>query len=135
AQRRTERNARIAVTIFPLLVIAGGVIGFVGSDSISTLASTIPWGLGVIMFFMGVTLTLPDFTRIAKRPWVVALGTGSQFIVMPLAGWAIAQLLGLPPALDRKSTRLNSSHVKISYAVFCLKQKTGLRLCRLQYAT
>src|SRR5690554_7333406 len=25
--------------------------------------------------------------------------------------------------LDRKSTRLNSSHVRISYAVFCLKQK------------
>src|SRR6266513_3990637 len=25
---------------------------------------------------------------------------------------------------DRKSTRLNSSHVSISYAVFCLKQKT-----------
>src|SRR5690606_39569047 len=27
------------------------------------------------------------------------------------------------PDLDRKSTRLNSSHVKISYAVFCLKKK------------
>src|SRR5207302_4684613 len=27
------------------------------------------------------------------------------------------------PAKDRKSTRLNSSHVKISYAVFCLKKK------------
>src|SRR5690606_23594626 len=27
------------------------------------------------------------------------------------------------PFLDRKSTRLNSSHVKISYAVFCLKKK------------
>src|SRR5690554_7647171 len=27
------------------------------------------------------------------------------------------------PALDRKSTRLNSSHVRISYAVFCLKKK------------
>src|SRR5690606_42158049 len=27
------------------------------------------------------------------------------------------------PAVDRKSTRLNSSHVKISYAVFCLKKK------------
>src|SRR5690606_41528284 len=26
--------------------------------------------------------------------------------------------------IDRKSTRLNSSHVKISYAVFCLKKKT-----------
>src|SRR5690606_41835699 len=30
-------------------------------------------------------------------------------------------------ALDRKSTRLNSSHVKISYAVFCLKKKTNIR--------
>src|SRR5579883_1971264 len=28
-----------------------------------------------------------------------------------------------PTSIDRKSTRLNSSHVKISYAVFCLKQK------------
>src|SRR5690554_7526930 len=28
-----------------------------------------------------------------------------------------------PPPGDRKSTRLNSSHVRISYAVFCLKKK------------
>src|SRR5207302_9869666 len=31
-------------------------------------------------------------------------------------------------ALDRKSTRLNSSHVKISYAVFCLKKKKLINL-------
>src|SRR5690606_13170004 len=31
---------------------------------------------------------------------------------------------------DRKSTRLNSSHVKSSYAVFCLKKKTGIRINR-----
>src|SRR5436309_7161316 len=43
-----------------------------------------------------------------------------------------------PPARprDRKSTRLNSSHVKISYAVFCLKKKkldelTGIHTNRL----
>src|SRR3712207_7863110 len=29
---------------------------------------------------------------------------------------------------DRKSTRLNSSHANISYAVFCLKKKEGLNL-------
>src|SRR3712207_7729714 len=36
----------------------------------------------------------------------------------------------LQPLLDRKSTRLNSSHANISYAVFCLKKKkktTNLR--------
>src|SRR3712207_7446192 len=30
---------------------------------------------------------------------------------------------GSAPAADRKSTRLNSSHANISYAVFCLKKK------------
>src|SRR5690554_7609696 len=34
----------------------------------------------------------------------------------------------LPVRPDRKSTRLNSSHVRISYAVFCLKKKTNYNL-------
>src|SRR3712207_6916980 len=34
-------------------------------------------------------------------------------------------------AEDRKSTRLNSSHANISYAVFCLKKKTNFRICSL----
>src|SRR3989442_11590559 len=33
---------------------------------------------------------------------------------------------------DRKSTRLNSSHVRISYAVFCLKKKKN-HICKGQY--
>src|SRR3712207_7600723 len=33
------------------------------------------------------------------------------------------------PSTDRKSTRLNSSHANISYAVFCLKKKT-IRRCQ-----
>src|SRR3989442_10702439 len=41
--------------------------------------------------------------------------------------------VGSRPPVDRKSTRLNSSHVRISYAVFCLKKKkivpTMLSLC------
>src|SRR5690606_39444957 len=35
-------------------------------------------------------------------------------------------------AKDRKSTRLNSSHVKISYAVFCLKNKKKRRAARIK---
>src|SRR5438067_6841912 len=36
----------------------------------------------------------------------------------------------LCPCSDRKSTRLNSSHVSISYAVFCLKKKNNQNICR-----
>src|SRR3712207_8063775 len=37
--------------------------------------------------------------------------------------------------LDRKSTRLNSSHANISYAVFCLKKKNTICCLILQHAT
>src|SRR2546426_7700884 len=37
-----------------------------------------------------------------------------------------------PDAKDRKSTRLNSSHLVISYAVFCLKKKSNLHLFRFR---
>src|SRR2546427_2017414 len=42
-----------------------------------------------------------------------------------LKEWASAGLLTMPVIMmrDRKSTRLNSSHSQISYAVFCLKKK------------
>src|SRR5947199_5502357 len=47
------------------------------------------------------------------------------------AGWSCspASAAWTPgEAQDRKSTRLNSSHLGISYAVFCLKKKNELRL-------
>src|SRR3712207_8671157 len=37
---------------------------------------------------------------------------------------------GLVPGEDRKSTRLNSSHANISYAVFCLKKKKSYTTTR-----
>src|SRR5690554_7305697 len=45
---------------------------------------------------------------------------------MPMLRRIIPVILegALPAGEDRKSTRLNSSHVRISYAVFCLKKKT-----------
>src|SRR5690349_23755324 len=49
--------------------------------------------------------------------WRTNVGEGSSFM-----GWGS----GASPVIedgDRKSTRLNSSHVEISYAVFCLKKK------------
>src|SRR6266513_4780172 len=41
-------------------------------------------------------------------------------------GWDAAPRWSLARWADRKSTRLNSSHVSISYAVFCLKKKNNI---------
>src|SRR5690606_41983477 len=54
--------------------------------------------------------------------WTVRLGK-KDVRTLPLED--VASVREIEPAAtgDRKSTRLNSSHVKISYAVFCLKKK------------
>src|SRR5690606_29993703 len=44
---------------------------------------------------------------------------------LDVVGVAVVEGVGEGFCGDRKSTRLNSSHVKISYAVFCLKKKKG----------
>src|SRR3712207_7371049 len=43
--------------------------------------------------------------------------------LLPPPAQALGQQDLVEPAADRKSTRLNSSHANISYAVFCLKKK------------
>src|SRR5437870_8709217 len=45
-------------------------------------------------------------------------------LVMGVLRWRSVLDRAICQASDRKSTRLNSSHVAISYAVFCLKKKT-----------
>src|SRR5690625_5414676 len=52
---------------------------------------------------------------------IVGYGTGIEPERLPHKQAVIAQAIQVK---DRKSTRLNSSHVAISYAVFCLKKKT-----------
>lgn len=55
--------------------------------------------LAFIMFTMGISLTVRDFSRIVRRPYPVLAGVGLHYLVMPLAAWAIAHLLGMPPGL------------------------------------
>src|SRR5690606_41602664 len=79
--------------------------------------------------------TLFPYTTLFRSPRSnEALQLGRGFLPMQVAE-ALARSLGSSKLLvraeeqhalilgDRKSTRLNSSHVKISYAVFCLKKK------------
>ncbi|MDN5587649.1 MAG: bile acid:sodium symporter family protein [Brevibacterium sp.] len=93
---RSDRSSIIAVTALPVLVVIAGVLGFLSPDTFTPLAPTITWSLGVVMFFMGLTLTLPDFARIAKKPWIAALGAATQYIAMPLLGLLVVTLFGLP---------------------------------------
>src|SRR5690606_39626939 len=51
------------------------------------------------------------------------IGNGSWATRFHFVVQSLKTVIKISPSPDRKSTRLNSSHVKISYAVFCLKKK------------
>jgi len=55
--------------------------------------------LALVMFGMGLTLTLDDFRRVLQRPAVVGLGVLLQYVCMPLFAWLVASLLRLDPLL------------------------------------
>src|SRR5256885_9882668 len=66
------------------------------------------------------TLSLHDALPISNTDVARALGEPSALVRF----WRIRPAGdGVCPLSDRKSTRLNSSHLVISYAVFCLKKK------------
>src|SRR3989442_14700345 len=61
-----------------------------------------------------INITGTVLAKITRRAKIIMLGNPLPIVDNPLR---------LAEELDRKSTRLNSSHVRISYAVFCLKKK------------
>src|SRR5947209_15764967 len=69
--------------------------------------------------FPYTTLFRSDGPGVLRRPREVDRPTGRAGAVAALAARRDAAV----PDPDRKSTRLNSSHANISYAVFCLKKK------------
>src|SRR5437773_3350991 len=65
----------------------------------------------------------PDVARRAKSGFGVPLGRWFRSDLREVAHDLLATDRGWFRQQDRKSTRLNSSHITISYAVFCLKKK------------
>ena len=59
----------------------------------------LPLALAVIMFSLGLGLTVADFARVAAQPKAFGIGAFSQLVTIPLVAWIIATLFGLPPEL------------------------------------
>lgn len=63
------------------------------------LAALITPLIQLIMFGMGTSMSFDDFTGVVKMPKGVLIGVVSHFIIMPLLGFTLAHLSGLPPEI------------------------------------
>lgn len=92
------------VNLFWLWTILGVVWAWVFPSHFTWFLGKIPGteialisaGLGIIMLGMGMTLSFDDFRECLKMPRWIGLGVAGQFLIMPLLGWAIATISGLP---------------------------------------
>lgn len=90
------RLSRFVQKTFALWVLLFALLAFYSPDTYKPLAGYIPWLLGIVMFGMGVTMTLEDFKGVAKHPKAVFIGTVAQFTVMPLIALGLVKAFQLP---------------------------------------
>ena len=87
------------IRLFPLWALLMSVVALWQPSAFVSLKPTIIPLLMIIMFGMGMTLTLQDFVRVWQKPGVIGLGVLLQFSLMPLAAWLIARGMQLEIAL------------------------------------
>lgn len=87
------------IRLFPLWALLLSALALWQPTLFTPLKAGIIPLLMLIMFGMGMTLTLRDFARVWQQPAVIGLGVALQFIIMPLAAWLIGHGLQLESAL------------------------------------
>lgn len=93
------RISRLVQKTFALWVLVFAILAFYSPDTYKPLAQYIPWLLGIVMFGMGITMTLEDFKGVLKQPKAVFIGTVAQFAIMPLIALGLVKLFALPPEI------------------------------------
>jgi BASS family bile acid:Na+ symporter len=61
--------------------------------------AVVPVGLMLVMFSLGLTLTLKDFALVARKPILVGAGFATHLFVLPLLGLTVGLLFRLPPEM------------------------------------
>jgi len=84
---------------FPLWAFALAVTAFSWPALFNQQKSLVVPLLMIVMFCMGMTLQLSDFTRVLKKPGMIVAGVLTQYSLMPLFAYGLSVLLQLPEAL------------------------------------
>ncbi|MGE8206473.1 bile acid:sodium symporter family protein [Heyndrickxia sp. NPDC080065] len=92
-----ERISKFAGNTFAVWVIIFAILSYFLPSGFTWIAPHISLLLGIIMFGMGLTLSLNDFKAVFKAPKSVLIGVIGQFTIMPLLAFGLANAFGLDP--------------------------------------
>lgn len=114
--------------LFPVWAILLAFIAYYFPSPFTALKPAIVPLLATIMLCMGLTLTFDDFRRVVQRPLLILLGTGMQFLLMPLAAYLIARGFDLPLALMTGMVLVGASSGGTASNVICYLAKGDVAL-------
>ncbi len=92
-----DRISQFAGNTFAIWVLLFAALAFFMPGGFTWIAPYISILLGIIMFGMGMTLSVDDFKEVLKHPKKVAIGVLAQFTIMPLIAFGLAVGFKLPP--------------------------------------
>lgn len=93
------RISTAAGNTFIIWVLLFTALAMVFPGGFTWIAPYISILLGIIMFGMGLTLSVEDFKAVFKQPFAVFVGVAAQYIIMPGIAYLLAVGLNLPPEL------------------------------------
>ncbi|WP_156289758.1 bile acid:sodium symporter family protein [Oceanobacillus salinisoli] len=91
--------SNFAGNTFAIWVILFAVLSFFFPEAFAWIGPYISLLLGIIMFGMGLTLTLDDFKGVVQAPKSVLIAVLAQYTIMPLLAFGLAALFQLPPEI------------------------------------
>ncbi len=77
---------------------------------------------------MGTSMSMKDFAAVVKTPKGVVIGVLSQFMIMPLVGFALASATGFPPEIAAGIILIGCSPSGLASNVMCYLAKANLAL-------
>ena len=99
--RRSPSNKTFAFTLVIFAAVSAALTfpqAFTHIGTVDTKTLIVPL-LMIIMFGMGTSLSARDFVAVFRSPRSVTIGLVCQFSIMPILGFALATLSGLPPEI------------------------------------
>lgn len=94
-----KQISQLASRNFFILIIIFAALGLFQAQWQQDLQQYIEQMLGLVIFVMALTLSFEDFTKVFRKPSRLAIGVAAQYLIMPLAAFLIARLVGLSAEL------------------------------------
>lgn len=94
-----ERFSQFVSNTFAIWVLLFAALAFFIPSGFSWIGAYITTLLGIVMFGMGLTITVADFKDVLTRPKDVTVGVVGQFLIMPTLAFLLVKLFNLQPEI------------------------------------